>query len=255
MYLCKHLKNNKLKKTEIIYGINPVIEAMNEGKEIEKLFLLKTMLPHKANEIKKIATTFKVPFQYVPKEKLNRLTRQNHQGVVAVISSVSYTDIETLLPTVYETGKMPFILILDKITDVRNMGSIARSAECAGVDAIVIPTRGSAMINADALKTSAGALNKIPVCRQSYLKETIIFLKNSGLEIIGATEKAEINHYEHDYNKPVALIMGSEEKGISDEYLELCDRKVKIPMTGSTQSLNVSVATGIILFEIVKQRL
>lgn len=250
-----HLKNNKLKKTEIIYGINPVIEAMNEGKEIEKLFLLKTMLPHKANEIKKIATTFKVPFQYVPKEKLNRLTRQNHQGVVAVISSVSYTDIETLLPTVYETGKMPFILILDKITDVRNMGSIARSAECAGVDAIVIPTRGSAMINADALKTSAGALNKIPVCRQSYLKETIIFLKNSGLEIIGATEKAEINHYEHDYNKPVALIMGSEEKGISDEYLELCDRKVKIPMTGSTQSLNVSVATGIILFEIVKQRL
>jgi 23S rRNA (guanosine2251-2'-O)-methyltransferase len=223
---------------------------MKEGKEIEKLFLLKTMLPHKANEIKKIATAFKVPFQYVPKEKLNRLTRQNHQGVVAVISSVSYTDIETLLPTVYETGKMPFILILDKITDVRNLGSIARSAECAGVDAIVIPTRGSAMI-----KTSAGALNKIPVCRQSYLKETIIFLKNSGLEIIGATERAEINHYDHDYNKPLALIMGSEEKGISDEYLDLCDQKVKIPMTGSTQSLNVSVATGIILFEIVKQRL
>lgn len=244
-----------MKKTEIIYGINPVLEAINEGKEIEKLFLLKTMLPHKANEIKKIATEFKVPFQYVPKEKLNRLTRQNHQGVVAVISSVSYTNIETLLPTVYESGKMPFILILDKVTDVRNLGSIARSAECAGVDAIVIPTRGSAMINADALKTSAGALNKIPVCRQSYLKETIMFLKNSGLEIIGATEKAEINHFDLDYNKPLALIMGSEEKGISDEYLELCDQKVRIPMTGSTQSLNVSVATGIILFEIVKQRL
>lgn len=244
-----------MKKTEIIYGINPVLEAMNEGKEIEKLFLLKTMQPHKANEIKRIATAFKVPFQYVPKEKLNRLTRQNHQGVVAVISSVSYTDIETLLPTVYESGKIPFLLILDKITDVRNLGSIARSAECAGVNAIIIPTRGSAMINADAIKTSAGALNKIPVCRQTNLKDTIIFLKNSGLEIIGATEKAELNHFDHDYNKPIALIMGSEEKGIAEEHLEICDKFVKIPMTGTFQSLNVSVAAGIILFEIVKQRM
>ena len=244
-----------MKKTEIIYGINPVLEAITEGKEIEKLFLLKTMQPHKANELKRIASAFKIPFQYVPKEKLNRLTRQNHQGVVAVISSVSYTDIETLLPTVYESGKIPILLILDKITDVRNLGSIARSAECASVNAIIIPTRGSAMINADAIKTSAGALNKIPVCRQSYLKETIIFLKNSGLEIIGATEKADTIHYELDYNKPLALIMGSEEKGISEEYLQLCDNKVKIPMTGTFQSLNVSVATGILLFEIVKQRL
>lgn len=244
-----------MKKTEIIYGINPVLEAINEGKEIERLFMLKTMQPHKANEIKKVASAFKIPFQYVPKEKLNRLTRQNHQGVVAVVSSVSYTDIETLLPTVYESGKIPLLLILDKITDVRNLGSIARSAECAGVDAIIIPTRGSAMINADAVKTSAGALNKIPVCRQTNLYDTLTFLKNSGLEIIGAYEKANINHFDHDYNKPLALIMGSEDKGIAEEYIKLCDKTVKIPMAGTMQSLNVSVAAGIILFEIVKQRL
>jgi 23S rRNA (guanosine2251-2'-O)-methyltransferase len=244
-----------MSKTDIIYGLNPVVEAIKAGKEIEKIFLLKSMLPHKAAEIKKVAIEFKIPIQYVPKEKLNRFTRQNHQGIVAITSPVFYTNIETLLPTLFESGKAPFILILDKITDVRNLGAIARSAKCAGVDAIVIPAHGSAMINADAVKTSAGALNKIPVCRNSNLKETILYLKNSGLQIVAATEKAKNYYYDINYNKPLALILGSEEKGVSDEYLKLCDNTVKIPMIGEIQSLNVSVAGGIIMFEVVKQRM
>ena len=244
-----------MKKTEIIYGYNPVLEAIKDGKEIEKLFLLSNMQQYRANEIKHFAGEFKIPFQYVPKEKLNRFTRQNHQGVVAIISPISYVEIETFLPSIFESGKIPFLLVLDKITDVRNLGSIARSAECAGVDTIILPSRGSAMINADAVKTSAGALNKIPVSRNSNLKETILFLKNSGLQIVGASEKSEIYHYNIDFKEPLAIIMGSEDKGISEEYLKLCDKTVNIPMAGSVQSLNVSVATGIILFEVVKHRI
>jgi 23S rRNA (guanosine2251-2'-O)-methyltransferase len=244
-----------LNKSEIIYGFNPTVEAINSGKEIEKLFILKTMQQHRSAELINIAQEFKIPFQFVPKEKLNRLTRQNHQGVVALVSPVSFVDIETLLPSVYESGNAPFLLILDKVTDVRNLGSIARSAEGAGVDAMIMPSRGSAMINADAIKTSSGALNKIPLCRQDNLKETILFLKNSGIRIVGASEKSESNHYSIDYTGPVAIIMGSEEMGISEEYLKLCDDIVKIPMVGEIQSLNVAVAAGIIMFEVVKQRL
>jgi 23S rRNA (guanosine2251-2'-O)-methyltransferase len=213
------------------------------------------MLAHKAAEMHKVAKQFDIPLQYVPKEKLNKLTNQNHQGVVAIVSSVSYIDIETLLPTLFETGKPPFLLILDKITDVRNMGSIARTAECAGIDAIIVPYRGSAMINADAVKTSAGALNNINLCRVANLKETIQFLKDSGIQMIAATEKSDTPFYAIDYKNPCAIVMGSEESGISEEYLKMCDKDVQIPMMGETQSLNVAVSTGIILFECVKQRL
>jgi len=244
-----------LKKSEIIYGYTPVVETLLAGKEIEKIFVFKSMLAHKAAELNKLAKQFDIPLQYVPKEKLNRFTNQNHQGVVAIVSSVSYVDIETLLPSLFETGKAPFLLILDKVTDVRNLGSIARTAECAGVDAIIVPYRGSAMINADAVKTSAGALNNINLCRVANLKQTIQFLKNSGVQIIAATEKSEKPFYESDFENPCAIMMGSEESGVSEEYLKLSDEVVQIPMTGQTQSLNVSVATGIILFEGVKQRL
>lgn len=244
-----------MSKTDLIYGINPVLEAMKAGKEIEKLFILNSMQQFKANEIKKIATELNIPFQYVPKEKLNKLTRQNHQGLIAIASPVSYVDIETFLPGLYESGKTPFLLMLDKITDVRNIGSIARSAECAGVDAIILPSRGTALLNADAVKTSAGALTKLPICRNSNLKETIRFLKESGLTIIAASEKVEKYYDEADYNGPVAIIMGSEEKGVSEEYLKLCDEVVKIPIIGEIESLNVSVATGIVLFEAVRQRM
>lgn len=244
-----------MSKTDILYGIKPVIEAIRAGKEIDKIYILKNLEINKIREIKKFIYDRKIPFQYVPKEKLNRLTRQNHQGIVALISPIEYSDIETLLPGIFETGKVPFLLLLDNITDVRNMGAISRSAECAGVNAIILPTKGSAMINADAVKTSAGALNKIPVCRNSNLKETILYLKNSGIQIIAASGDAEKYYHKVDYTKPTAIIMGSEEKGVSEEYLKLCDEIIKIPMIGEIESLNVSVASGIILFEAVKQRM
>jgi 23S rRNA (guanosine2251-2'-O)-methyltransferase len=244
-----------LKKNEIIYGYTPVLEAMLSGREIEKLFIFKSMLAHKAAEMHKVAKQYEIPLQFVPKEKLNKFTNQNHQGVVAIVSSVSYIDIETLLPTLFETGKPPFLLILDKVTDVRNMGSIARTAECAGIDAIIVPYRGSAMINADAVKTSAGALNNINLCRVANLKQTIQFLKDSGIQLIAATEKSDTPFYTIDYKNPCAIVMGSEESGISEEYLKMCDKDVQIPMMGETQSLNVAVSAGIILFECVKQRL
>jgi len=243
-----------LNKSEFIYGYNPTLEAIRAGKEIEKIFILKSMLALRANHLINLANENKIPFQFVPKEKLNRLTRQNHQGVVAVVSPVSFVNIETLLPGLFESGKAPLLLILDKITDVRNLGSIARTSECAGVDALIMPSRGSAMINADAIKTSSGALNNISICRQSNLKETIQFLKNSGIIVIGASEKAQTLYYSADFSKPVAFILGSEDSGISEEYLKLCDLTVRIPLSGETGSLNVAVAAGIILFEAVKQR-
>jgi 23S rRNA (guanosine2251-2'-O)-methyltransferase len=248
-------KSIQLKKTDIIYGFNPVLEAILSGKEIEKLYIQKGMHPAKEKELKKAALQLEVPFQFVPKEKLNKFTRQNHQGVIAIVSPINYASIEKLLPGIFESGKTPFLLILDKITDVRNLGSIARSAECAGVDAIVLPAKGSAMINADAIKTSAGALNKIPVCRQTNLKDSIIFLKNSGIRIFGATEKAKTQYYQPDFSLPTALLMGSEEKGIAEEYLKLCDETIGITMPGEIASLNVSVAAGILMFEVVKQRM
>lgn len=243
-----------LKKNEIIYGYTPVVETLLSGKEIEKIFIFKSMLAHKAAELNKLAKEFEIPIQYVPKEKLNKLTNQNHQGVVAIVGSVSYIDIEMLLPTLFESGKPPFLLILDKVTDVRNLGSIARTAECAGIDAIIVPYRGSAMINSDAVKTSAGALNNINLCRVANLKQTIQFLKDSGIQMIAATEKSDKPFYGIDYKNPCAIVMGSEDVGISEEYLKMCDEAVQIPMMGETQSLNVAVSTGIILFECVKQR-
>ena len=168
---------------------------------------------------------------------------------------IEYQDIYSIVPTLYEQGRVPFLLLLDKITDVRNLGAIARSAECAGVDAIILPLKGGAQINEDAVKTSAGALHKIPVCRHSNLVEVINFLKDSGIEVVAVTEKSKKFHFEKDYTKPVCLVMGNEYEGIAWDYLRICDDSVRIPMTGTIESLNVSVATGIALFEVVKQRL
>jgi 23S rRNA (guanosine2251-2'-O)-methyltransferase len=196
-----------------------------------------------------------VVYQYVPVEKLNRLTSKNHQGVVGYISSIEYSKIEKVLPMVFDAGKTPLILILDRITDVRNFGAIARTAECAGVDAIVIPARGAAQINADAIKTSTGALHKIPVCKEDNLKDVILYLRESGLQVIACTEKTTDMYYTQDYTLPVAIMMGSEEDGISPEFLKLADAHAKIPLMGKIGSLNVSVAAGVILYEAVKQRL
>jgi 23S rRNA (guanosine2251-2'-O)-methyltransferase len=242
-------------KQLMIFGIRTLIEAIQEGKEIDKVFIQKGLRGDLYPELYQLIKERDVPYSLVPPEKLNRFTRKNHQGVVAFISSITYHNIEQLIPVLYEEGKTPFILVLDRVTDVRNFGALARTAECAGVDAILIPARGGAAINADAVKTSAGALHKIPVCRAKYLQDDLKFLKESGLKIIGVSEKAEKNYYEETYKEPVALMMGSEEDGISDAYLPLLDAFVKIPMTGSIASLNVSVAGGILMFEASKQRL
>ena len=237
-----------------IFGLRPVIEAIEAGKTVDKLFVQKGLQGEIFYELRKLITEYEIPTQYVPLEKLNRLTRKNHQGIFAFLSPIEFHDIESLLPQIYESGKNPFILILDRVSDVRNFGAIARTAECVGVDAIIVPHKGSASINADAVKTSTGALYNIPVCKEANLKKTIQFLKNSGIQVVGATEKAAEFMYEADYSVPTAVLMGSEEDGISDELLKVADRIVKLPMFGTTSSLNVSVACGVFMYEVIRQR-
>ena len=243
-----------MEKENLIYGLRPLIEAIKSGKEIEKIFIQNGLRGDIYIELFQILRDNDVHSQYVPVEKLNKLTPKNHQGVVAYTSIISYTKVESVIPFIYEQGKTPLILILDRITDVRNFGAITRTAECAGVDAIIVPTRGSAQINSDAVKTSAGALHKIPVCKSDNLKETIDYLKKSGLQIIAATEKTDDYYYKTDFLAPTAIIMGSEEDGVSPEYIRLSDHKVKIPLSGDIESLNVSVACGVILYEAIRQR-
>lgn len=243
-----------MKKENIIYGIRPIIEAVKSGKEIDKILIQTGLNNELYFQLRKLINEFKIPFQYVPVKKLNRITSKNHQGVICFISNIVYFNIENLLPGIYEDGKLPLLLILDRITDVRNMGAIARTAECTGVDAIIIPEKGSAQINSETIKASAGSLYKIPVCRCKNLKNTIEYLKESGVQIIAATEKADNYYTSADFTKPTAIIMGSEENGVSGEYLKRSDFKIKIPILGDIESLNVSVATGVILYEAVNQR-
>jgi 23S rRNA (guanosine2251-2'-O)-methyltransferase len=243
-----------INKESFLYGTRPVIEAIKAEKEIDKVFVQKGLQGEVYQELMDLIKEHDVPYQYVPIEKLNKLTMKNHQGVACFVSIISYTPIENLIPMIYEKGETPLVLILDRITDVRNFGAIARTAECAGVDAIIIPSRGGAQINSDALKTSAGALHNIPVCRSENLKTTIDYLKKSGLQIIAATEKAGDYHFKIDYTPPTAIIMGSEEDGISPEYLRMADYKVSIPILGQIESLNVSVACGVLIYEALKQR-
>ena len=239
----------------MIFGIRAIIETINSEKEIDKLFIQKGLSNPLIKELIQTARKFNIPIAQVPVEKLNRFTRKNHQGAVAFVSAVKYASLDNIIDQCYQKGKEPFILILDRVTDVRNFGAIARTAECAGVDAIVIPTRGSAAVNSDAMKTSAGALNYLPICRAENLKITIDFLKNNGIQIIACTEKTEQSIYEVDYTNPVAIMLGSEEDGISGEYLKLADQKGKIPMQGNIDSLNVSVSAAVAIYEAVRQKL
>ncbi len=239
---------------EMVYGIRPLMEALTSDKEIEKVFIQKGLGGNTFHEMMPLLKEREVPFQIVPIEKLNRITRKNHQGVVAYISPVTFYRIEQLLPGIYEAGRTPFILILDRITDVRNFGAILRTAESAGVDAVLIPSKGAAQLNSGTIKSSAGAIYKIPICREHNLKEAINFLKNSGLRIAAVSEKAEKVHFAEELTGPIALIMGSEGEGISGEYLKLTDVKVRIPMLGAIASLNVSVATAVLLYEVIRQR-
>jgi len=238
----------------LIYGIRAVIETIHSGKDLEKVFVQKGLKGELVKELNQLMHNRQIPHSTVPVEKINRFTRKNHQGVVAFVSPVQYHNIEHVLPQVFEDRKVPLVLVLDRITDVRNFGAIARTAECMNVDAILIPTKNSAQINPDAIKTSAGALNFIPVCRESNFKEAIQFLKDSGLQIVASTEKAESFFQDIDLMVPTAIVMGSEDEGISPVILEMADKQVKIPLSGNIESLNVSAAAAMALYEVNRQR-
>ncbi len=241
-------------KQDMLYGIRPLFEAIDSGKEIEKVFLQKGLRSENFSELMNQLKKIDIPYQFVPIEKLNRLTRKNHQGVVAYVSPIVFDNIEQIIPVVFEQGKEPFVLLLDRITDVRNFGAILRTAECTGVHAVVIPVKNSAQLNSGTIKSSAGAIFKVPICRSENLKHTIDFLMNSGLKIVASTEKADDVHYNTDLSGPLALILGSEDEGISGEYLKRSSQTVKIPILGEIDSLNVSVAAGVLMYEVVRQR-
>jgi len=249
-----HYKNKSRPEKDMIFGIRAVIEAIQAGKDIDKIMLRRDMTGELAKELYTLLEGMNVPIQKVPIEKLNRITMKNHQGVIAFISPVTYQRIEDIIPGIYEEGRTPFIVVLDNITDVRNFGAIARTCECAGVDAIVVPMKGGAALNADAVKTSAGALMKIPVCREENIANTLKFLVASGIKLIAATEKAEQIYTEVSYKDPIAIVMGSEDEGIDPSHLRICQELVRIPILGSIESLNVSVAAGILMYEVVRNR-
>ncbi|MCD7971230.1 MAG: 23S rRNA (guanosine(2251)-2'-O)-methyltransferase RlmB [Candidatus Azobacteroides sp.] len=243
-----------MEKNEVIFGIRAVIEAIQAGKDIDKIFIKKDLQGELSVDLFRLIRENKILSQRVPVEKLNRITRKNHQGVIAFISAVPYQKIEDIIPALFEEGKNPFVVILDGITDVRNFGAIARTCECAGVNAIVIPEKGSVSINADAIKTSAGALLSLPVCREKNLTQAIKFLKDSGVHIVVASEKGDKIYREASYSDPVAILMGAEDTGVDPERLRISDEIVSIPQFGVIGSLNVSVAAGILLYEVVRNR-
>ena len=238
----------------MIFGIRAVIEAAEAGKDIDKVLVKRELSGELFKELQEVLRRCEIPMQKVPLERIDRITRKNHQGVIAFTSAVTYQKLDQIVPFLYEQGKNPLIVVLDGITDVRNFGAIARTCEVAGVDAIVIPARGSVSVNADAIKTSAGALHISPVCRENSLKDAVVFLKNSGIRVVAATEKAAKNYTVADMSVPVAILMGSEDEGVSPEILRVCDELVKVPQFGSIQSLNVSVAAGVMIYEVVRQR-
>jgi len=244
-----------MQEKEFIFGVRAVQEAIHSGKEIDRVLLTKKPDSEISNELFPLIRKHFIPFQFVPVEKLNRITGKNHQGVIAFISPVTYYPVSELIIRCYDKGKDPFLLILDRVTDVGNFGAIARSAECLGVDGIIIPEKGNARINADAVKASSGALLRIPVARVSSLASTMEYLKDSGLRIVAGTEKAETFAYTATLTGPLAIIAGSEESGISASLLKMSHELVKIPMPGETASLNVSAAVAILLYEAMKQRM
>lgn len=240
---------------DYIYGLRAVIEAIEAGKSIDKILIKKDLQGDLANELWDLIRRHRLYAQKVPVEKINRITRSNHQGVVAFLASVNYTRVGLLVPELYDAGVLPFVVVLDGVTDVRNFGAIARTADCCGVGAIVIAERGAASVNADAVKTSAGALMSLPVCRERSIAGAVRFLKDNGYQIVAATEKSDVLYTAGRYDGPVAVVMGAEDVGISPEVLALCDTPVAIPMFGRIGSLNVSVAAGVMMYEIVRQRL
>lgn len=244
-----------MKRNEYIFGIRAVMEAIEAGKDIDKILIKKDLQGELVGELFNLIHDYEIVTQRVPIERINKITRKNHQGVVAILSAVTYHTLDNLVPQIYEAGMLPFLVVLDGITDVRNFGAISRTCECVGANAIVIPERGSVTVNADAIKTSAGALHYLPVCREKNVISAVRFLKDNGYQIVAASEKAEISYTQADYTGPIAIVMGAEDIGISAEVRRLCDTMVSIPQFGNIGSLNVSVAAGVMMYEVVRQRL
>jgi 23S rRNA (guanosine2251-2'-O)-methyltransferase len=243
-----------MEKTEMIYGTRAVIEAIVAGKDIEKIMILAGMNNDLMKELITIARKHSIPYTFVPEEKLKRMSSRNHQGVICILSAVSFASLENIIDKAFSEGREPFLVLLDRVTDVRNFGAVARTAECAGVDALVIAEKGNAPISSDAMKTSAGALHHVPVCREKDMRKTLQLLRDSGIKVVACTEKAKDTLFETDLTGPVALIMGSEEDGISDTLLREADQLARIPIHGKIESLNVSVAAGIAIYEVIRRR-
>ena len=250
----EYRRNDRIDPKNYEYGIRAVIEAIDSGKDIDKVMIRRDLTGDLIRELMAKIKEYDIPMQKVPQEKLNRITMKNHQGAIALLSPVKYQRLEHLVPLFYEEGRNPLVLILDGITDTRNFGAIGRSADCAGVDAIVIPERNSVSVTPDALKTSAGGLFYVPVCREKSIVEAVRYLRDNGYRIVAATEKGAEDYTKADYTVPVAIVMGNEETGISDDVLRMSDDLAAIPMRGNIGSLNVSVAAGVMLYEAVRQR-
>ena len=248
------MRQKGIDKEDFLFGTRAVIEAIKKGKTIDKILIKKGLRNELISELQQLIKESEIGVQYVPIEKINRITRKNHQGVLAFISPIEFDNIETVIPGIYEEGKTPLLLVLDQITDVRNFGAIARSAECAGVQAIIIPEKGMARIGADAVKTSAGAIHNIPICKTNNLYHTVRFLKDSGIKIVAATEKGNKLYSNADMKSPLAIVMGSEDTGVSAQILKLADEQLKIPILGQIESLNVSVSAALMIYEAVRQR-
>ncbi len=237
-----------------IYGIRSIIEAIKSNESIDKIFLQKGLKGPLFSELEQLCRKERLNVSYVPIEKLNRLTKENHQGAVAQIAPINFWDIEELVENILSKNKAPLFLILDQLSDVRNFGAIVRTAECTGVDGIIIQKKGGAPVNADAIKTSAGAMFKIPICKVDHIKDAVYHLQASEINVLAATEKTDKVIYDMNLNQPLAIIMGSEGKGINPSVVKICDGSLKLPILGDIDSLNVSVACGAILYEVVRQR-
>lgn len=244
-----------MEKADLIYGTRAVMEAIHAGKEVEKILIQSGLKNELIRDLITLARDHNIPIGYVPQEKLKRVTTKNHQGVICYLSAVGFASLDNLIDKAFSEGREPFFIVLDRVTDVRNFGAIARTAECAGVDGIIMEEKGNALITSDAMKTSAGALNHLPICREKDLKKTLAFLNESGIRVIACTEKASKSIYESPLTGPLAVIMGSEEDGIRDHLIRAADDLVFIPMKGKIGSLNVSVAAGVAIYEVVRQRL
>lgn len=243
-----------MEKEHIIFGIRAIVEAITAGKEVDKVFIQKEISGELMKDLMKVMKRNGINFSYVPVEKLNRLTPSNHQGAVASISPIGFMDLEQLIEATLEKNPKPLFLILDQLSDARNFGAIIRTAECTGVNGIIVQKSGSAPVNGDTVKTSAGAVFNVPICKVEHIKDAIYLLQANGIKTVAATEKCDQNIYDLQLNEPLAIIMGSEERGVNPSVLKIVDEKAKLPMFGTIGSLNVSVACGAFLYETVRQR-